>query len=73
MSGARPDRPGRPIEAVRKALAQTSDEQRELFVRMHGDILAPEFWRNVQEKVAAGEMMEVLPYHPHRVRVASSS
>jgi isocitrate dehydrogenase kinase/phosphatase len=49
-----------------------SDEQRELFVRVHGDILAPEFWRNVQEKVAAGEMMEVLPYHPHRVRVASS-
>lgn len=30
MSGARPGRPGRPIEAVRKALAQTSDEQREL-------------------------------------------
>lgn len=50
-----------------------SDEQRELFLKVHGDILTPDFWRNVQEKVAAGEMMEVLPYHPHRVRVASSS
>jgi isocitrate dehydrogenase kinase/phosphatase len=49
-----------------------SDEQRELFMRVHGDILAPDFWRNVQEKVKAGELMEVLPYHPHRVRVASS-
>jgi isocitrate dehydrogenase kinase/phosphatase len=49
-----------------------SDEQRELFMRVHGDILTPDFWRNVQEKVSAGEMMEVLPYHPHRVRVASS-
>jgi isocitrate dehydrogenase kinase/phosphatase len=50
-----------------------SDEQRELFLRVHGDILAPDFWRNVQEKVTAGEMMEVLPYHPHRARVPSSS
>ena len=49
-----------------------SDEQRETFIRVHGDILTPDFWRGVQEKVAAGEMMEVLPYHPHRVRVASS-
>ncbi len=49
-----------------------SDIQRELFLKVHGDILTPDFWRNVQEKVAAGELMEVLPYHPHRVRVASS-
>ncbi len=49
-----------------------SDAQRESFVHVHGDILTPEFWRGVQDKVRAGEMMEVLPYHPHRVRVASS-
>jgi isocitrate dehydrogenase kinase/phosphatase len=50
-----------------------SDEQRELFVRVHGDILTSDFWRGIQEKVAAGELMEVLPYHPHRIRVASST
>jgi isocitrate dehydrogenase kinase/phosphatase len=50
-----------------------SDEQRELFVRVHGDILTPGFWRGIQEKVQAGELMEVLPYHPHRIRIASST
>jgi isocitrate dehydrogenase kinase/phosphatase len=40
---------------------------------VHGDILTPDFWRAIQERVNAGELMEVLPYHPHRVRVASSA
>lgn len=49
-----------------------NDEQRATFMRVHGEILTADFWRHVQEKLGAGDMLEVLPYHPHRVRVASS-
>jgi isocitrate dehydrogenase kinase/phosphatase len=42
------------------------DAQRSAFMRVHGDILTPDFWRNVQHRVEAGEILEVLPYHPAR-------
>jgi isocitrate dehydrogenase kinase/phosphatase len=42
------------------------DAQRSAFMRVHGDILTPDFWRNVQQRVEAGEILEVLPYHPAR-------
>ncbi len=45
---------------------------KEAFLRVHGEILTAEFWRHVQQRHQGGELMEVLPYHPHRVRVASS-
>jgi isocitrate dehydrogenase kinase/phosphatase len=45
---------------------------KELFLRVHGEILTASFWRQVQARHKGGELMEVLPYHPHRVRVASS-
>jgi isocitrate dehydrogenase kinase/phosphatase len=45
---------------------------RATLARMHGEILTPAFWRSVQERLRDGEVLEVLPYHPHRVRVASS-
>jgi len=49
-----------------------TDEQRTAFMRVHGEVLTAHFWRQVQERLTEGEMLEVLPYHPHRVRVASS-
>jgi len=49
-----------------------SDEQRAALLRVHGEILTASFWRGVQQRLRDGEVMEVLPYHPHRVRVASS-
>jgi isocitrate dehydrogenase kinase/phosphatase len=50
-----------------------SDEQRAAFMHVHGEILTAAFWRGVQERLAEGDVLEVLPYHPHRgVRVASS-
>jgi isocitrate dehydrogenase kinase/phosphatase len=49
-----------------------NDEQRAALLRMHGEILTAGFWRGVQHRLAEGEVLEVLPYHPHRVRVASS-
>jgi isocitrate dehydrogenase kinase/phosphatase len=48
------------------------DAQREAFMRMHGEVLTADFWRGVQQRLAEGEILEVVPYHPHRVRVASS-
>jgi isocitrate dehydrogenase kinase/phosphatase len=48
------------------------DALRAALLRMHGEILTAAFWRGVQQRLADGEVLEVLPYHPHRVRVASS-
>jgi len=49
-----------------------TDEQRAALLRVHGEILTAGFWRGVQQRLREGEVMEVLPYHPHRVRVAGS-
>ena len=46
--------------------------QRAAFMRVHGELLTADFWRGVQQRHADGELMEVLPYHMHRVRVAGS-
>jgi len=45
---------------------------REVFLDKHGEILTAGWWRTLQERLQAGDVVEVLPYHPHRVRVASS-
>jgi isocitrate dehydrogenase kinase/phosphatase len=44
----------------------------EVFLEKHGEILEAGWWRALQDRLATGELVEVLPYHPHRVRVASS-
>jgi isocitrate dehydrogenase kinase/phosphatase len=46
---------------------------REVFLEKHGEILEAGWWRALQERLLSGDMVEVLPYHPHRVRVASSA
>ena len=46
---------------------------REVFLEKHGEILTAAWWRDLQERLAGGDVVEVLPYHPHRVRVASSA
>jgi isocitrate dehydrogenase kinase/phosphatase len=46
---------------------------REVFLRAHGEILTASWWRGVQARIAADEMLEVLPYAVHRVSVASSA
>jgi isocitrate dehydrogenase kinase/phosphatase len=47
------------------------DTQRATFLRMHAEILTPDFWRHVQQRLNDGEVLEVVPYHPHRVRLAA--
>jgi isocitrate dehydrogenase kinase/phosphatase len=47
--------------------------QRAALVRTHGEIFTARFWQQVQRRLSEGEVLEVLPYHPHRVRVASSA
>jgi len=47
-------------------------ELRQLFLDVHGEVLTADFWRHVQQRHSGGELMEVLPYHPHSVRVAGS-
>ena len=43
-----------------------------VFLQKHGEILEAGWWRALQERLSAGDVVEVLPYHAHRVRVASS-
>ena len=50
-----------------------SDSQRAALLRVHREVLTAAFWRAVQQRLSEGEVLEVLPYHPHRVRVASSA
>ena len=45
---------------------------KEVFLDVHGEILTADWWRGIQQRLPRGELLEVLPYHPHRVRVASS-
>jgi isocitrate dehydrogenase kinase/phosphatase len=47
------------------------ETQRAALLRTHGEIFTARFWRQVQHRLQEGEVLEVLPYHPHRVRVAS--
>jgi isocitrate dehydrogenase kinase/phosphatase len=46
------------------------DEQRALFVRVHGEILAAAFWRGIQARLAAGDVLDVVPYQPRVKRGA---
>jgi isocitrate dehydrogenase kinase/phosphatase len=49
------------------------DTQRAAFMRVHGEILSAEFWRHIQQRLKESELLEVLPYQPHRARAASSA
>ena len=49
-----------------------TDEQRAALLRMHGEILTAAFWRGVQQRLREGEVLEVLPYQPQRVRFERS-
>ena len=37
---------------------------REQYLSAHADLYQPEFWRRTQQRIAAGEVLEVLPYVP---------
>jgi isocitrate dehydrogenase kinase/phosphatase len=45
---------------------------KELFLSVHGEVMTADWWRGVQERLGEGDLLEVLPYHRHRVRVFSS-
>ncbi len=41
-------------------------EQLETFLEHHGELLMPEFWRDLKRRHEAGEVLEILPYRPPR-------
>jgi isocitrate dehydrogenase kinase/phosphatase len=43
-----------------------------VFLEAHREILTADWWRGIQERLREGDVLEVLPYHRHRVRVFSS-
>ncbi len=50
-----------------------TESQKAALLKVHGEILTAAFWRNVQQHLKAGDVLEVLPYHPFRVRIASNT
>jgi isocitrate dehydrogenase kinase/phosphatase len=49
------------------------EAERAALLRVHAEILTAKYWRDVQQRLREGEVVEVLPYHRYRVRVASSA
>lgn len=47
-------------------------EQLEVFLEHHGDLLTPEFWRDLKRRHEAGEVLEILPYPPSLCATASA-
>ena len=45
---------------------------REVFMEVHGEVVTADWWRGIQQRITEGDVLEVLPYHGHRVRVFSS-
>jgi len=45
---------------------------KQVFLSAHREILTADWWRGIQERLREGDLLEVLPYHKHRVRVFSS-
>jgi isocitrate dehydrogenase kinase/phosphatase len=39
---------------------------RELFARVHGDILRPAWWNQLKERLLRGEILDIVPYRPAR-------
>lgn len=39
---------------------------REVFLEAHRDLLSPDFWRRMQERHAAGEVLDIFPYRQGR-------
>jgi isocitrate dehydrogenase kinase/phosphatase len=42
------------------------------FLDAHREVLTADWWRGIQQRLREGDLLEVLPYHKHRVRVFSS-
>ncbi|HSN73440.1 MAG TPA: bifunctional isocitrate dehydrogenase kinase/phosphatase [Steroidobacteraceae bacterium] len=45
---------------------------KQVFLSAHGELLTADWWRGIQHRLQEGDLLEVLPYHRHRVRVFSS-
>jgi len=46
---------------------------REQYLRVHAELYQPEFWRRTQQRIAAGEVLEVLPYVPPQAEAAAEA
>jgi isocitrate dehydrogenase kinase/phosphatase len=47
-------------------------ELKRIFLDAHAEVLAADWWRGIKRRLKEGDLLEVLPYHKHRVRVFSS-
>ena len=38
---------------------------RQVFIRQHADLFEADFWRGIQARLLAGEVLDLFPYDPH--------
>ena len=43
-----------------------SGELREGFLQAHSGLLTADYWRKIQARHRAGEVLDIIPYHPRR-------
>ncbi|AMN46079.1 isocitrate dehydrogenase kinase/phosphatase [Steroidobacter denitrificans] len=43
-----------------------------VFLEVHGEVMTAQWWREIQQRLQEGDVLEVLPYHRHRVHVFGS-
>jgi isocitrate dehydrogenase kinase/phosphatase len=48
------------------AFLEFSPELEHVFMDAHADLLAVDFWRDMQARHEAGEVLDVFPYHESR-------
>lgn len=47
--------------------------ERAALLCVHAEILTAKFWRDLRQRPRESEVVEVLPFHAHRVRIASNA
>ncbi|HNB72498.1 MAG TPA: bifunctional isocitrate dehydrogenase kinase/phosphatase [Acidobacteriota bacterium] len=45
---------------------QLTGKQRDVFLHLHGDLFQVKFWRSIQDRLRAGEVIRILPYLPEK-------
>ena len=56
-----------------KSFLDLEGELREIFLKLHGDLFDVKFWLDLQNRLKAGEVLDIFPYKPsQRLRKINS-
>lgn len=49
-----------------KSFLDLEGELREIFLKLHGDLFGAAFWQGIQNRIKAGEVLDIFPYKPNQ-------